>query len=62
MGRKILGCGGVRIGLALFGVMSIVVHFGSVGAESFVGTGLVFYDTGVLIVREGIVMRGLVIR
>jgi len=42
--------------------MSIVVHFGSVGAESFVGTGLVFYDTGVLIVREGIVMRGLVIR
>jgi hypothetical protein len=59
--RKILGCGGVRIGLALFRVMSIVVHFGSVGAESFVGTGLVFYDTGVLIVREGIVMWRFVI-
>ena len=45
MGRKILRSGSVRIGLALFGsVMRIVVHFGSVGAESFVGTSLVFYN------------------
>lgn len=63
MGRKILRSGSVRIGLALFGsVMRIVVHFGSVGAESFVGPGLVFYNAGVLIVREGIVMRILVVR
>lgn len=41
--------------------MSIVVHFGSMGAESVVGTGLVFYNAGVLIVREGIVMRRFVI-
>jgi hypothetical protein len=41
--------------------MSIVVHFGSVGAESFVGTGLVFYNAGVLIVRQGIVMGRFVI-
>jgi hypothetical protein len=61
MGRKILRSGSVRIRLSLFGVMSIVVHFGSVGAESFVGTGLVFYNAGVLIVREGIVMRRFVI-
>jgi len=57
VGRKILGSGSVRIGLALFRVMSIVVHFGGVGAESFVGTGLFLYNAGVLIVREGIVMR-----
>jgi hypothetical protein len=62
VGRKILRSGSVRIGLALFGVMSIVVHFGSMGAESFVGTGLVFYNAGVLIVRERIVMRILVVR
>jgi hypothetical protein len=62
VGRKILRCGGVRIGLALFGVMSIVVHFGSMGAESFVGTSLVFYNAGVLIVRERVVMRILVVR
>jgi hypothetical protein len=61
VGREILRCGSVRIGLALFRVMSIVVHFGSVGAESFVGTGLVFYNAGVLVVREGIVMRRFVI-
>jgi hypothetical protein len=54
--------GGVRIRLALFRVMSIVVHFGSMGAESFVGTSLVFYNAGVLIVRERIVMRILVVR
>jgi hypothetical protein len=52
MGRKILRSGSVRIGLALFRVMSIVVHFGSVGAESLVGTGLVLYNAGVLIVRQ----------
>jgi hypothetical protein len=61
MGRKILRSGSVRIRLTLFGVMSIVVHFGSVGAESFVGTGLVFYNAGVLIVRQGIVMGRFVI-
>jgi len=57
MGRKILGRGGVRIRLALLGVMSVVVHFGRVGPESFVGSGLVFYDAGLLVVREGIVVR-----
>jgi hypothetical protein len=62
VGRKILRSGSVRIGLALFGVMSIVVNFGSMGAESFVGTGLVFYNAGMLIVREGIMMRRFVIR
>jgi len=63
MGRKILRSGSVRIGLSLFGsVMRIVMHFGSMGAKSFVGTGLVFYNAGVLIVREGIVMRILVVR
>lgn len=50
MGRKILGRGSVRIRLALFGVMSIVVHFGGVGAESVVGSGLAFYDAGFLVV------------
>jgi hypothetical protein len=63
MRRKILRSGSVRIGLALFvSVMRIVMHLGSVGAESFVGTGLVFYDAGVLLVREGIVMRFLLVR
>jgi hypothetical protein len=63
MGRKILGSGSVRIGLAFFvSVMRIVMHFGSVGAERFVGTGLVFYNAGVLLVREGIVMGILVVR
>lgn len=63
MGRKILRSGSVRIGLTFFGsVMRIVVHFGSVSAESFVGTALVFYNAGVLLVREGIVMRILVVR
>src|SRR5580704_880624 len=62
MGRKILRCRGVRIGLALFGgVMRIVVHFGSVSAESLVGTGFLFYDARVLVVRHGIVMRQFVI-
>lgn len=60
--RKILGSRGVRIRLTLFGVMSIVVHFGSVGAESFVGTGLVFYNTGLLVVREGIAVRRFQVR
>ena len=62
MGRKILRSGSVRIGLALFRVMSIVVHFCGMGAESFVGTGLVLYNAVVLIVRQGIVMRILVVR
>jgi hypothetical protein len=57
MGREILRGRGVRIRLALFGVMSIVVHFGGVGSESFVGSGVVFYDTVLLVVREGIVVR-----
>ena len=61
MGRKILRSGSVRIGLALFGVMSIVVHFCGMGAESFVGTGLVFYNAGVLVVRQRIVTRRFVI-
>jgi hypothetical protein len=43
--------------LALIGVMSIVVHFGGVGAESFVGSGVVFYRPGLLVVREGVVLR-----
>jgi hypothetical protein len=56
--RKILRCGGVRIWLSLFGsVMRIVVHFGGVGAESFVRTGLVLFNAGVPFVRQGIVMR-----
>ena len=62
MGRKILGRGGVRIRLALLRVMSIVVHFGSVGTKRFVGTGMVFYDAGLLVVRKRIVMRRFVMR
>ena len=62
MGRKILGRGSVRIRLALLGVMSIVVHFGGVGAKSFVGSGVVLYDAGLLVVREEIVARRLVMR
>lgn len=62
MGRKILGCGGVRIRLALLRVMSIVVYFGSVGTERFVGTGMVFYDPGLLVVRKRIVVRRFLMR
>ena len=62
MGRKILGCGGVRIRLALLRVMSIVVDFSSVGAERFVGTGMVFYDARLLVVRKRIVVRRFVMR
>lgn len=57
MGRKILRGRGVRIRLALFGVMSIVVHFGGVGPEGFVGSSVVFYDAGLLVARGGIVVR-----
>jgi len=62
MGRKILWCGGVGIRLALLRVMSIVVNFGSVGTERFVGTGMVFDDAGLLIVRKRIVVRRFVMR
>jgi len=48
--RKVLGRGGVRIGLALLGVMSVIVNFGGVGSESFVSRGVVFYNSGLLIV------------
>jgi hypothetical protein len=61
MGWKILRSGSIWIGLTLLRVMSFVAHFGSVGTESFVGAGLVFYDAGLLVVREGIVMRRFVI-
>jgi len=62
MGRKILRRRGVRIRLALLGVMSIVVHFGGVGAESFVGSGVVIHDAGLFVVREGIMVRRFVLR
>ena len=62
MGRKILGGGGVGIRLALLRVMSIVVHFGGVGTEGFVGTGMVFDDAGLLVVRKRIVVRRFVLR
>jgi hypothetical protein len=62
MGRKILRRRGVRIRLALLGVMSIVVHFGGVGAESFVSSGLVIHGAGLLVVREGIMLRRFVPR
>jgi hypothetical protein len=59
VGREILRGRGVRIRLALIRVMSIVVHFGGVGAESFVGSGVIFYRAGLLVVREGVVLRRL---
>ena len=56
MGRKILGSGGVRIRLPFLGrVMSIVVHFRGMSAERFVGSGMVFHDARLLVVRKGIV-------
>jgi hypothetical protein len=62
MGRKILRGGGVGIRLALLRVMSIIVHFGSVGTERFVGTGVVLDDAGLLVVRKRIVVRQFVLR
>jgi hypothetical protein len=61
MGREILRGRGVRIRLALIGVMSIVVHFGGVGPERFVGSGVIFYRAGLLVVRVGIVLRRFVL-
>jgi hypothetical protein len=65
MGRKILGSGGVRIGLALFaGVMNIVVtfivNFGDVSVGDFAFSNGLFDDSGMLLVGEGIVVQGFV--
>lgn len=58
MGRKILRGGSVRIGLALLWVVvRIVMHFGSVSVSDFAFRSVLFYDAGLLVVREGIVMR-----
>ena len=62
VGRKILGSGGVRFGLALFvGVMSIVValivNFGDVSVGDFAFCNGLFDDSGMLFVGEGIVVQ-----
>ena len=65
VGRKILGSGGVRFGLALLGgvmniVMTFIVNFGDVSVGDFAfGNGL-FDDSGMLLVGEGIVVQGFV--
>jgi len=62
--RKILGSGSVRFGLALFGVMDIVVpfivNFGDVSVGDFAFCSGLFSDSGMLAVGEGIVVQGFV--
>jgi hypothetical protein len=63
VGRKILRSGGVRIGLALFRVVvRIVVDFGGVSIGNFAFGSLLFNDAGVLVVREGFLTEGFVMR
>jgi hypothetical protein len=65
VGRKILGSGSIRIGLALFGgamniVVTFIVDFGDVSVGDFAFCNGLFDDSGMLLVGEGIVVQGFV--
>ena len=64
VGRKILRRRGVRIRLALLGVarLRFLVHFCGVRAMNLAVCGMVFHDARLLAVRQGIVVRGLLMR
>lgn len=59
VGREILRRRGVRIGLALLRVarVRLVMHFGGVRVVNFGICGVAFYDAGLLVAKEGIVVR-----
>ena len=62
VGRKILGSGSVRFGLALFGgvmdiVVTFIVNFGDVSVGDFAFCNGLFDDSGMLFVGEGVVMQ-----
>jgi hypothetical protein len=53
VGRKVLRCRGVRIGLTLLRVVvRIVVDFGGASVGNFAFRGVLLDDTGVLVLRE----------
>jgi hypothetical protein len=62
--REILRGRGVRIRLALLGVarLRFLVHFCGVRAMNLAVCGMVFHDARLLAVRQGIVVRGLLMR
>jgi hypothetical protein len=62
--REILRGRGVRIRLALLGVarLRFLVYFCGVRAMNLAVCGVVFHDAGWLAVRQGIVVRGLLMR
>lgn len=64
MGREILRGRGVRIRLAFLGVSRVrfVMHFCGVRVMNLAVCGVVFYAAGLLVVRQGIVVRRLVVR
>ena len=67
VGRKILGSRSVRFGLALFGgvmnvVMAFVVNFGDMSVGDFAYCNGLFDDSGLGVVRKGIVFGRVVVR
>ena len=62
--REILRGRGVRIRLAFLGVTRVrfIMHFCGVRVMNLAVCGVVFYDAGLFVVRQGIVVRRLVMR